>query len=1041
MTRKLRPGLYEDLLTSALEAEVESRSAEGWSVDVRPADATVRSEFLARHVYQLLRRALEGIPDTDGSQPDGQVALVNRIVDVLFEHGAMADDRVANAARLLLEAVENRAIGKARSSIPRPVLSLRRTGLLVNGRRDVQIASEIAREIPSADRIDLLCAFVRHSGLRLFRSELAERVQEGAQLRVIASVYTGSTERRALDALVELGARVKVSYDVARTRLHAKAWLFHRNSGLHTAYVGSSNLTHMAQVDGLEWNIRVSAAENPDVVEKFEATFENYWQEPEFEDYAPERDSERLDDALSRQTSGKTRSNLMAPPLFVDVAPKPHQAVALEALEAERRHGHHRNLVVAATGTGKTWIAAFDYKRLRDRKMGDSLLFVAHREEILRQSQQVFQLVLRESGFGERLVGGERPSKGRHVFASVQSLANRIDEIEPDSFDVVIVDEFHHAAASSYDRLLRRLRPQVLLGLTATPERADGQSVFEWFDGRIASESRLWDALDQGLLCPFHYFGVNDETDLSTVRFERGRYVPGELDNVFSGDHVRALRIRHAVEEFVTDPHGMRALGFCAGVAHAHFMAARFSEFGYPAVALDAKTPRNERQAALLKLRKGEICAVFAVDLFNEGVDLPEVDTVLMLRPTESATVFLQQLGRGLRWADGKRVLTVLDFVGQVRREYRYDVRYRALLGGTRHQVRRAVEEGFPLLPPGCALKLDHIARKTVLDNLKQAVLNARARLADDLRALGPETRVRGFMDASGVELEDIYARPGSGHCFTELRRKAGFEQGVVEDTLLKAIGRLLHVDDHERIDAWRKILSADHSSRISDLRGRDHRLGLMLFAILGGRGRSINEVDQILEVIKRSAELHREVDDLLDVLADRIRTVARPFDPSSEIPLASHATYTLGEIVAAYGRVSTKGALVMPQGGVLWDEATKTDLLFVTLEKSDKDYSPTTRYADYPISPTLFHWESQNSASPDTPTGRRYVEQSTRGTSVVLFVRERKKDARGETVPYHCLGKARYVRHEAERPMKIWWELEYPMPGWLYQAGKVVAG
>ena len=1041
MTRRLRLGLYEDLLTSALEAEVDARTAEGWSVKIRPADTAVRSEFLARHVYELLRRALDGIPDTDGSQATMQTDLVNRIVEVLFEHGAMADDQVEDAARLLLEVVERRAFGDTQPSIPRPVLSLRRTGLLVNGRRDVQIASEITREIPSADRIDLLCAFVRHSGLRLFRSELAERVQEGAQLRVIASVYTGSTERRALDELDELGAKVKVSYDVARTRLHAKAWLFHRNSGLHTAYVGSSNLTHMAQVDGLEWNVRLSAAENSDVIERFKATFEQYWREPEFEDYTPERDSERLDDALSRQKSGKTRDNITALPLLVDVAPKPHQMVALEALEAERLHGHNRNLVVAATGTGKTWIAAFDYKRLRDRDMGNSLLFVAHREEILSQSQQVFQLVLREPGFGERLVGGERPSKGRHVFASVQSLANRIDDIEPDSFDMVIVDEFHHAAALSYDRLLKRLEPRILLGLTATPERADGQSVLGWFDGRIASESRLWDALDQGLLCPFHYFGVNDETDLTTVRFERGRYVPGELDNVFTGDHARAIRIRQAVEEFVTDPHGMRALGFCAGVGHAHFMAARFAEFGYPAIALDARTPRGERQAALLRLRRGDLRAVFAVDLFNEGVDIPEIDTVLMLRPTESATVFLQQLGRGLRWADGKRVLTVLDFVGQVRREYRYDVRYRALLGGTRHQVRRAVEEGFPLLPPGCALKLDRIAKRTVLKNLKEAVRNARARLADDLRVLGPETGLRDLMEAAGAELEDIYARPGSGHCFTELRRRAGFEHGAVEDTLLKAVGRLLHVDDHERIRTWREILAADHSFRISDLHGREHRLGLMLFAVFGGRRRSIDEADRILDQIRGSAELRREIDDLLDVLIDRIRTVAHPFDPTGEIPLASHATYSLGEIVAAYRRISRDGKLVMPQGGVLWDEATKTDLLFVTLEKSDRDFSPTTRYADYPISPTLFHWESQNSASPDTSAGRRYVEQSSQGSNVVLFVRERKKDGRGETLPYHCLGKVHYRGHESERPMKIWWELELPMPGWLYQAGKVVAG
>ena len=627
----------------------------------------------------------------------------------------------------------------------------------------------------------------------------------------------------------------------------------------------------------------------------------------------------------------------------------------------------------------------------------------------------------------------------------MQSLANRVDDIEPDGFDVVIVDEFHHAAAASYERLLSRLKPKVLLGLTATPERAVGKSVLEWFDGRIASESRLWDALDQGLLCPFHYFGVNDATDLSTVRFERGRYVPGELDNVLTGDHVRTVRIRQAVEEFVTDPHQMRALGFCAGVGHAHFMAREFTRFGYRAVALDASTPRVDRRAALTKLRRGELRAVFAVDLFNEGVDLPEVDTVLMLRPTESATVFLQQLGRGLRWAERKRVLTVMDLVGQVRREYRYDVRYRALLGGTRHQVRRAVEADFPLLPPGCALKLDRIAKETVLRNLKEAVHNARARLADDLRALGPDTRLGCFMRDAGVELDDIYARPGLGHCFAEIRRRAGFEQSTIlaaaDDSLLKAIGRLIHVDDHERLKAWRDILEADHSDGMSGLQGRKHRLGLMLFAVLGGRRQSIDEADQILERVRESAEWRREISDLLEILADRIRTVSRPLDPTGEVPLASHATYTLGEIVAAHRRTDKHGALVFPPSGVLWNEATQTDLLFVTLEKSNRDYSPSTRYADYPISPTLFHWESQNSASLDTPTGRRYVEQATRGTKVIIFVRERKRDGRGETLPYHCLGYARYRSHESERPMKILWELERPMPGWLYQAGKVVAG
>ena len=1025
-----------------MEAEIAALEREDWEVLTEPADSAARPEFLARHVYALVRRALEDIPGEGTAQISAQVELVNRLVATLADHGVSTGEHIAEAAKLLLEVIERSGLGSA--PFPRPTLSLRRTGLLVNGRRDVQIASEITKEIPSADRIDLLCAFVRYSGLRLFLPELEARIGDGAQVRVIASVYTGSTERRALDKLVALGAKVKVSYDVARTRLHAKAWLFHRDSGLHTAYIGSSNLTQTAQVDGLEWNVRVSSIENPEVIDRFEATFEQYWQEPEFEKYEPGRDADRLDRALTIQGQGLSPGRNPVPPLLVDVFPKPHQAVALEALDSERSRGHCRNLVVSATGTGKTWIAAFDFKQLRLQGLGRSMLFIAHRDEILLQSQQIFQLVLREQDFGERLVGGERPGTGRHVFASVQSLANRIGEIRPDEFQVVIVDEFHHAAAASYDRILSHLEPGILLGLTATPERTDGQSVLDWFDGRIAYESRLWDALEQGLLCPFHYFGVNDGTDLSAVRWH-GRYAPGELDNVLTGDHARAIRIRQAVEDLVTDPHRMRALGFCAGVGHAHFMAEDFSRFGYPAVALDARSPRDQRHAALNRLRRGEIRAIFTVDLFNEGVDLPEVDTVLMLRPTESATVFLQQLGRGLRWAEGKRVLTVLDFVGQVRREYRYDTRYRALLGGTRHEVQKAVAADFPLLPPGCALKLDRIAKDTVLKNLQQAVSNARVRMADDLRELGPDARLAEFMRKSGLELEDIYARPQSGHCFSELRQRVGFWRGTGrqpgKDPLLRAIGRMLHVDDPERIDLWKTILLTNHPNPISSLQGRHHRLGLMLFAILGERGQPVAEADQVIRSVRESAVLLREICDLLEILSDRIRTVSQPLEGAGGIPLSSHATYTLGEIVAAYRHTGNRGALVLPQTGVLWDKPTGTDLLFVTLEKSDKDYSPTTRYADYPISPALFHWESQNSTSPDTPTGRRYISQPIHGTNVILFVRERKKDSRGETVPYHCLGHAHYEGHESERPMKILWKLERPMPGWLYQAGKVVAG
>ena len=313
-----------------------------------------------------------------------------------------------------------------------------------------------------------------------------------------------------------------MSYDTRTTRLHAKAWLFERFSGFSTAFIGSSNLTHSAMLDGVEWNVRLAEASTPNLIEKFKAAFESYWADPDYEAYDPSRDAERFDNAV-RPTAVFEPSHVF----HFDLQPWPFQREMLQRLQAEReRHHRHRNLVVAATGTGKTLVAAFDFRRLRESRQNPSLLFVAHRREILSgESLAASRAVLRDGSFGELLVDGHRPERNRHVFASIQSLAHiELDAITPDAFDVVVVDEFHHAAAPTYERLLNSLRPRILLGLTATPERTDGRSVLEWFDGRIAVELRLWDALERGLLCPFQYFGLHDGTDLSHLQWSRRGY-------------------------------------------------------------------------------------------------------------------------------------------------------------------------------------------------------------------------------------------------------------------------------------------------------------------------------------------------------------------------------------------------------------------------------------------------------------------------------------------------------------------------------------
>jgi hypothetical protein len=331
----------------------------------------------------------------------------------------------------------------------------------------------------------------------------------------------GATERAALDRLVrDFQAEVKIQYDAQGTRLHAKAWLFRRNTGFDTAYVGSSNLSRAAMLDGVEWNVRLSAVATPALIQKFSATFDSYWNDPTFQTYDPDIDRDRLDDALAEAGGSKTHDRVTLTLSGLQVRPYPYQQEMLDQLEVERvLHGRHRNLVVAATGTGKTVVAALDYRRLAEAAPAlPRLLFVAHRREILQQSLRTYREVLNDADFGELYVGGARPERWEHVFASVQSLtAYDVRTIPPGSFQIVVVDEFHHAQAATYRRILDHLNPRELLGLTATPERGDGLDVRTFFDGRVAVELRLWDALKADLLTPFHYFAVADGVDLTRV--------------------------------------------------------------------------------------------------------------------------------------------------------------------------------------------------------------------------------------------------------------------------------------------------------------------------------------------------------------------------------------------------------------------------------------------------------------------------------------------------------------------------------------------
>lgn len=1024
--RRLTEGVYEHLVTARIERDLADLGSEIRRAieDLGEADGHLA---LARHLGQEVARVLGSVPQQDRVEVGR--ALVSRLIGDLasltgIEADGIADQQIPKPARRLM------AIHRG-AAPERPATPLAVSTLLTRNKAEPALGHELAREIAIADRVDAVVAFVTVSGVRaiLDALEMFVRRSDGQRMRLLTTVFSGITEVPALDQLGKLpGVEIKVSYDVRRTRLHAKAWLFHRESGLTTAYVGSANLTSTALGGGQEWMVKLCAADLPHVIEKFAGTFETLWQDPEFERYDPNDGAhrERLVSSLKAQ-QGTAPADILT---LLSLHPYPFQQEILDRLKAERDvHGRRRNLIVAATGTGKTVIAALDYVRVSEAAgVRPQLLFLAHRREILIQALDTFRQALQDRAFGELLTGQDEPQRHEHVFATIQSAGDLLARFGPSHFRYVVVDECHHIPAPSYREVVPRLAPEILIGLTATPERSDGQSLLPDFDGHIGAELRLWHALDRQLLVPFEYYGLNDDVDLRQVAWTRQGYNAAALAQVYTGHHQRASLVLAQLAKRVADVRRVRALGFCVSVEHAEFMAAHFTENGLPALAVHGGSPDDVRGDGPRRLSEREINVLFTCDLYNEGVDLPFVDTLLLLRPTMSATLFMQQLGRGLRHylPESKESCLVLDFIGQHREEFRFDAVLAALTGTPRARLAKDVEDGFPYLPSGCTLQLDAVARDRILRSLRSAVAGAQ-RLAGELRELatdGPVT-LRDFLEKTGRDLEDVY---GETYGWTGLRRAAGLvtADGETED-LSRRLGWLIHADEPTRLRAYRSVLTAAQQGRPAALSSTDEVRVHMLDFLFEHRG-VMRTAEESANSLASRPMFVTEFDELCEVLEDRV-SLADDVYPVPDWPLALHRHYVRREILAAVRFVGPGKKKTVTQGGLLRLPDSKRELLFVTLDKSGRGFSPPTRYRDYAISPDRFHWETQNVASVSRPSGQRYVESPGNGWSFFLFVRTDPKAA------YAFLGPVTYHSHTGDRPIAITWRLEHAMPAVLFEA------
>jgi superfamily II DNA or RNA helicase/HKD family nuclease len=1040
MKALIQPGIYDALLDYSLQ-DILARHPELRAV-LGKIDVEEQPARYAVFVARILKQALRGEVD-----PGKRLSICNRIIDILAEEGGsnhLASHKLVAARKSLLLEITPSNYGSP--GIPRPQTSVVESSLFTGSPLEPQLAHELIGEMQSADEVDILVSFIKWSGLRLLMPGFEDLRDRGVSVRVITTSYMGASDPPAVEWLAAMSnVRVRISYDTKRTRLHAKAYHFKRLSGFSTAYIGSANMSHAAMTSGLEWNLKVTTQDMEHILEKFTAEFETYWNSREFIPYDP------CDPTPLRQAIEQERTpGAMQPAIFFDLRPHPFQERILEALALERTTRlHYRNLVIAATGTGKTVISAFDYQRFRSQKNNQArLLFIAHRQEILQQALVTFRNVLRDQNFGELLVGPYQANRLEHLFCSVSMLANRRlwEQVGRNFYDYIVVDEVHHGTAASYRPIFDHFEPEILIGLTATPERMDGGNVAADFDNRFAAEIRLPEALEEKLLCPFHYFGIADPVDISGERFWRnGKYDEKELEKIYTGEHILARQrldiIHSSLSRYEPNLEGVKGIGFCVSIKHAKFMADMFNKRGIPSAAFVSGVESSNCDTMLANLKCGRLAFLFTVDKLSEGVDVPQINVVLFLRPTQSLTVFLQQLGRGLRHAPGKDCLTVLDFVGQGHRRYRLDIKLKALLPKHRYAIDREVENNFPHLPAGCSIQFDRISRQYVLENIRANLKNLVYQVPEWLQTFSSETGQEltfgNFVRYHDYEPERLLV----AESWTGWKSKAQLSPIPIDpdlNFLKKALVRAAFISGPGEIALMRKIIGLLESGNVPGAfalaRNQANSVYYRLWAEPATRF-GIANLEESFHRLALNPTILRDLDEILDWAETESQISG--FMPKLPFPctLELHAQYGIKDIQAVFGRATLDSA--GQRGlGVLHFEDIKTYALLITYQKTEKEFSPSTMYADYPISRELLHWESQSNTSQQSTAGQNLIDHQERKYTILVFARSQKK-RNGCTVPFVYLGPAERVSYENERPIKMVWKLKHPMPVEMFEENR----
>ncbi len=1034
-------GLYEQIINKLFEVKLDGLDKQEFYIGKQPMTKDNVASYLSRYLYGLFVDVFSQF-NQDEESVKKAVSLANDIIKHLAQKFYIEDTNLLSAKAEILTAV----VDKTKCEYPNiaehicditPITSLVRSTLFTGSSKQASLESELKREIQSADEICLLVSFIKSTGLNLIFNQLKDYTQSGKKLRVITTTYMGATDYNAIKKLATLSnIEIKISYNSAIDRLHAKSYLFLRNTGFHTAYVGSSNLSEAALTEGLEWNVKVTQQELPHIIKEIRHTFESYWGNPLFETFVAGRDDERLKEALSGVKAEKIDYSVLDL-----IRAHDYQDEVLEKLKLEREvFGHYRNLVVAATGTGKTVIAAFDYKQFKENNPRANFLFIAHREEILKQSCRTFRTVLQDENFGDLWYSGAEPHAYTHLFASKDLLNNRLDELDiaDDFFDYIIFDEVHHIAADSYRKILSRFKPKILLGLTATPERMDGEDITKDFDGRISAEIRLDDALNNRLLAPFHYYGIADSVDLRTVPWRGGKYVISELSKVYTENDQRTGLILRKIEEYLPNYQDVRALCFCVDMDHAMNMAAKFQLAGLKSNYLISDNS-SERIKLSRQLRDKKINYLFVVDMFNEGVDIPEVDTILFLRPTESLTVFLQQFGRGLRKAEGKDYVTILDFVGHCNKEFNYTDRFRRLIGRTSLGVAEELERDFPHLPLGCHITLEAKAKERILENIKAAIKSFRKnRVLTWIQAYGSETdrplTLANFINLHQIPLEKFY-KHYTWHGLLKIAGKTHHSSRFEIELKRAVYKKWLSTDSYAYFSFIEKLAMKGFKVQVDEMNYIEQKMALMFYYDLFQEAGKYLNLQGMFNDLSLDELFCDEMKELVVLLKNRCE--AYEMDDNSSMmnfPLKLHGVYTKDQIFVAIETSSIEHKSPCREGCDR-NKRLNVEAMFVDIIK-DREEGSNTNYNDFAINESLFNWETQNKVSPTSQTGKNYINQTQ---TMLLFVRQQDSypEDTGRTMGFTYLGEVKLVKWQGAKPIEIVWRLKTPMPASMLNIAK----